>query len=198
MYSFLFSVFYIHYWRVHFPALFIKSNLFLYTNPSFINHVAFWNSSGCGMIHSFYSESLIFFYRSLVFRSLIFQEIRNLFSILIYNVLINLPIWFDFSLYQTFLSDFLFLSSVDFFQGLDFWAYIFRFSSEKSSFLNSFRFFQGTFFEFFLFLILFSSSDLFIRNLCLCGYCDLYFKSVRLLANIRFLCFDLYLHGQLF
>lgn len=198
MYSFLFSVFYIHYWRVHFPALFIKSNLFLYTNPSFINHVAFWNSSGCGMIHSFYSESLIFFYRSLVFRSLIFQEIRNLFSVLIYNVLINLPIWFDFSLLSDFFIRFSFSLIRRFLSGTRFLSLHFPFLFRKIFFLNSFRFFQGIFFEFFLFLILFSSSDLFIRNLCLCGYCDLYFKSVRLLANIRFLCFDLYLHGQLF
>jgi hypothetical protein len=36
------------------------------------------------------------------------------------------------------------------------------------------------------------------RNLCLCGYFDFSFQSVRLIAHIRLLCFNLYLHGQLF
>ena len=115
--------------------------------------MAFWNSSGCGMIHSFYSESLIFFYRSLVFRSLIFQEIRNLFSILIYNVLINLPIWFDFSLLSDFFIRFSFSLIRRFLSGTRFLSLHFPFLFQKIFFFKFFSILSGNLFR------IFSSSD---------------------------------------
>lgn len=108
VFVFIFDLLYL-YWRVLFPVSFIKMNLFLYTNPVFYKP--------CGFLEfiwlwydSFFLLWIIDLFLSISSFSISYLSgnSKSSFFVLIYNVLINLPIWFDFFLYQTFYQIFFF------------------------------------------------------------------------------------------